>query len=100
MAVIMNLRYSKERILEIYFYEKFLGQNQQICGFPLASIYFFGKPITELGLKEEVLLVGMIKGASIYNPYVHPVQSLQRRNIVLSMLYQNHLINLHQYTIF
>ncbi|WWO99882.1 MAG: penicillin-binding protein 1B [Candidatus Dasytiphilus stammeri] len=101
MAVIMNARYSKKHILEIYLNEIFLGhkQNEQIRGFPLASLYYFGRPITELGFKEQVLLVAMIKGASIYNPYYHPRLTFKRRNIVLSMLYRNKIINLHQYII-
>jgi len=85
MAVLLELHYDKSEILETYLNEIYLGQDRDraIHGIGLASLHYFGKTIEHLTLAESALLVGMVKGPAIYDPYRHPQRALERRNTVL-----------------
>ena len=95
MALIMEYRYSKEMILEAYLNEVYLGQDgaRAIHGFGLASEFYFGRPIEELSPDQIALLVGMVKGASYYNPRRNPERATLRRNVVLSVMSEEGLID-------
>lgn len=99
MAVLLELHYSKREILEAYLNEVYLGQSgsRAIHGFGLASQYFFARPVTELELHQVALLVGMVKGPSWYDPRRHPERALERRNLVLRMLFEQQQISQAQY---
>ena len=88
MALLLEMHYSKQEILETYFNEVYLGQdgNRAIHGFGLASSFFFDKPLSHLSLSEGALLVGMLKGPAYFSPRNHPKRALDRRNLVLTQM--------------
>ena len=100
MALLLNIHYSKDEVLEVYLNEVFAGQSgkRAIHGFGLASRFYFGQPVSELKLHQVALLVGLVKGPSYYNPRRHPKRATNRRNIVLSVLAQQGLISETQKT--
>jgi penicillin-binding protein 1B len=88
MALVVDARYGKDEILEAYANEIFLGQEGEraIHGFGLGAHFYFNRPLTELQLHETALLVGLVKGASFYNPRRHPQRALERRNLVIDQM--------------
>jgi penicillin-binding protein 1B len=88
MAVMLDLRYPKERILEVYLNEVYLGQRGSvaICGVQAAASYFFGRNIADLSLAESATLAGMIRSPGGYNPFSHPDRAVARRNLVLDAM--------------
>ncbi|HCO07650.1 MAG TPA: penicillin-binding protein 1B [Acinetobacter ursingii] len=86
MAMLLELHYSKDEILEAYLNEVNLGQNgsYSINGYGLASQFYFGLPLRELNIAQQAYLVGLVQGPSLYNPWRNPEAALKRRNIVLN----------------
>lgn len=99
MSIILDYRYDKNTILETYLNEIYLGQNgsYQVHGFALASQFYFGRPINEISLSQIALLVGMVKGPSLYNPWTNPELAKERRNVVLGVLLEHNMINQELY---
>ncbi len=99
MAVLLELHYSKDEILQTYINEVYLAQagNRAIHGFGLASRHFFGQPIEELEIDQMALLIGINNGPSYYNPIRWPVRALQRRNLVLSTMLNEGVIDVEQH---
>jgi len=94
MSLLLELHYSKEKILETYLNEIYLGQNKKraIHGFGLASQFYFSRPIRELETDQIALLIGMAKGASYYDPRRFPDRALERRNLVLDVMARESVI--------
>jgi penicillin-binding protein 1B len=86
MAVLLEVHYDKAEILEAYLNEVFLGQQgaYAVHGFGRASEFYFDQPLATLQPHQVALLVGMVKGASYYNPRRNPERAKQRRDLVLS----------------
>lgn len=99
IALILDYRYSKDRILEAYLNEVYLGQSrgQAIHGFGLASRLYFGQPVQELRIDQLALLVGMVKGPSYYNPVRYPERAKQRRDLVLRLMMQQGILTANEF---
>lgn len=89
-ALILELRFSKAEILQAYVNSVYLGQSgrYEIRGFGSAAEFYFGRPVTEIDVAESALLVGLLKGASYYNPWRHPERARARRNLILEAMAQ------------
>lgn len=94
IALIIDYRYSKDRILEAYLNEVYLGQSgeQAIHGFALAARLYFGQPLQELRIDQLALLVGMVKGPSYYNPVRYPERAKERRDLVLRLMMEQNIL--------
>jgi len=99
MAVLIDYKYSKEKILEAYLNEVYLAQNgaTAVYGIGLASDYYFARPIDELRIEQMALLVALVKGPSYYNPRRNPERALARRDLVLRLMLENNYISTAQY---
>jgi len=99
MALLTEIHYDKNTILEAYINEVYLGQNRQIAihGFARASEFYFDLPINQLEVFQIALLIGIVKGASYYNPRTNPERATERRNLVLKRMLDSGLISSKQY---
>ena len=86
---------SKERILELYLNQIYLGEGSY--GIASASLQYFDKPISELNYSEAALLAALPKAPSRYNPYKDIELAKFRRNLVLKNLYDNNYLNKSEY---
>jgi len=76
--------FSKEEILTLYFNTVPFGEN--VFGIEAASRRYFNKRTEQLNIDESAVLVGMLKANHYYNPRLHPENSKNRRNVVLSQM--------------
>ena len=95
MSLLLEYHYDKDEILEAYLNEVYLGQDgkRAIHGFAMASRFYFGRDLAELEPEQIALLVGIVKGASYYNPRHQPERAKLRRNQVLDILASVNLIS-------
>ena len=96
MALILELRYSKDQLLEAYINEVYLGQNgaNGIYGFGLAAQFYFDKKIDELSAAQIALLIAQVKGPSYYDPWRHPKRAIERRDLILRLMFEQNLLSL------
>ena len=98
-ALLLEARYSKNEILEVYLNEIYLGQNGavQILGVEQASQVYFGKHVTYLTLPEAATMAGMIHSPNVGNPLKYPERAKPRRDLVLALMREQKLITPEQY---
>ena len=91
LAFRIEKAYTKERILELYLNQIYLGQGTY--GIAAASLEYFDKSIKNLNYSETALLAALPKAPSKYNPYKYPDVAKYRRNLVLKNLADNNFIS-------
>ena len=89
ISLIIEFKYEKEEILEIYLNEIYLGQKGPVAinGVGEASYFYFGKPVKELNRAEAATIAGLIKAPNHYSPYLDEARCLSRRNLVLEAMH-------------
>lgn len=84
MAVKLEKKLTKHEIIALYLNTVPYGDN--VYGIRNASLTFFNKPPDELEIEEAAVLIGMLKGNTLYNPRRNPERSLRRRNTVIDQM--------------
>jgi len=87
MAMLMELNYDKNYILERYMNTVYLAQqgSMAVHGFASASQFYFGKKVEDLDLREMATLVALLKGPSYYHPVRYSDRLNKRVDMILSM---------------
>jgi len=95
LAFRIERAYSKDRIMELYLNQIYLGQGTY--GIAAASLEYFDKAVNDLDYAEAALLAALPKAPSKYNPYKSIEKAKIRRDVVLKNLYENSYINKEKY---
>ena len=98
IALQLERRFNKEKILEFYANEVYLGHRGSfsIHGFGEGTQAYFDKDVSQLSLPEAAFLAGIIRGPNRYNPYRSPERALERRNYVLDSMVETAAITREQ----
>lgn len=91
MAVQLERRYSKDRILELYLNAIYFGNGAY--GIEAAAHQYFGKAAADLTLAEGALIAGLIQRPATTDPFDEPELALERRQLVLERMHENGLID-------
>lgn len=92
LAMRIEQSLSKERILELYLNEIYLGQ--QAYGVAAAAETYFAKPLSQITLAEAAMLAALPKAPTNYNPFLHPEAAKARRDWVLERMVETRAITL------
>lgn len=94
VAVKLERNFTKREILALYLNTVPFGDN--VYGIKNAAATFFQKTPANLTLEEAAVLIGMLKGNTLYNPRKNPKRALERRNTVIDQMYNNGSITYEQ----
>ena len=88
LALILEMRYSKQQILEMYLNKIYFGQEgfRGIYGIEEAAGFYFSKQAKDISLAEAALLAGIIRSPNGYSPLRNPKAAKERRNAVLARM--------------
>ncbi len=91
VALAIERRYSKDRILELYLNQIYLGNGAH--GVETASQRYFGKSVRDLNLAEAATLAALPKAPSRYDPRRFPDRAVQRRNTIIELMRKDGLVS-------
>lgn len=95
IAVRLERKYTKEEIITLYLNS--VAFSNDVYGIKTAARVFFNKKPMELKTEEAALLVGILKGITLYNPRRNPERAYNRRNSVLRKMYEHQFLSLAGY---
>jgi penicillin-binding protein 1A len=90
IAIKLERNFTKEEIITLYLNTVAFGDN--VFGIRNAAKTFFQKEPDRLNVQESAVLIGMLKGSTLYNPRRNPKLALDRRNTVLSQMVRNNYL--------
>ncbi len=95
LALYLELRLDKRRILTLYLNCIYLGQDgpASIMGVSSAARHYFSKEVSDLTLPESALIAGVIRGPGFYNPFRYPAEAKARRDYVLRRMHEEGMIS-------
>ncbi len=95
LALYLELRLDKERILTLYLNHIYLGQDgpASVMGVRSAARHYFSKEVSDLSLPESALIAGVIRGPGVYNPFRDPAAAKARRDHVLRRMREEDMIS-------
>ncbi|MFJ2987238.1 penicillin-binding protein 1A [Collimonas sp. NPDC087041] len=85
MAYKLEQRYSKDKLLELYMNQIYLGERSY--GFAAASSIYFDKPLEQVTVAEAAMLAGLPKAPSAYNPVANPQRAQVRQHYILQRMH-------------
>ncbi|MCU7552320.1 penicillin-binding protein [Chitinophagaceae bacterium LB-8] len=91
IATRLEKQFTKQEILTLYLNTVPFGDN--VYGIRIAARTFYQKEPSQLKPEEAAVLIGMLKGNSIYNPRLHPNAARDRRNVVLGQMEKNGMLS-------
>jgi penicillin-binding protein 1B len=94
LATLVEWRYPKERILEAYLNEVYLGQHGALAirGVGAGARSLFGKEVHQLTLAESALLAAILRAPNTYSPTVNPARARERRDVIVGRMHELGLI--------
>src|SRR5688500_2375746 len=95
MAIVLDLRATKEEVLELYLNDVYLGNRGSfaIHGVAEAARLYFGKDVNNLSLGEAATIAGIIQSPNVLSPFNSPAKALDRRNVVLRAMERGEYIS-------
>lgn len=99
MSVVLEIKFTKDQILEKYLNEVYFGQsgNVAIHGVSEAARFYFNKTIDELSIAEQAMIAGLVRGPFFYSPFRHYERAKARQEIVLKKMLEAGVITEGQY---
>jgi penicillin-binding protein 1B len=100
LAALVEWRYPKERILESYLNDIYLGQRGPlgVRGVGAAARAYFNKEVHQVTLAEAALLAGMARAPNTYSPFTNPERARERRDVILARMLELGKIVESEYT--
>ena len=94
-AINLERNFTKEEILNMYLNTVDFGSNAY--GIKVAAETFYSTSPDSLTIEQAATLVGLLKATTLYSPILNPENALERRNVVLKLMTDSHLISESQY---